>query len=185
MSLRQAAASAATDHKDAERVAAAERFEAELAKRRAKLLELWAPVATEDNTVLVDRTLKVSILKEKHDSGVFASRATWWEPVEYSGSRFQVDDLDVFVFYGSRNMASSSYHATIIKACHRCENWCVLPSYGFPDDIHAWSDDPEKRRADLMKAIGQHLTHRTLCHLHHAEKINASCRACGRPFHEE
>lgn len=185
MSLSQAAASAAKDKKAAAKAASEEHRQQQLAQRRATLLEQWAPVATDENTTLIDERFEVTLMAEKHESGMFA-RPSWWEPKTITGHRFRVDDVDVFVWHGSRGAASAGFHATVIKPCMKgdCDNWAVVPSYGYPEDINTYSrQDDDKRREDLVRQIGEHLTHRTLCSEHHAEKINASCRTCGRPYY--
>ena len=180
MSLRTAATQAATDKKAEEQAAAAAAFEAALVKRRESLIETWAPVATEDNVVLIAPKLTVTFLYEKHERGMFATGSTW-VPTTQSGSHFQVDDVDVLVWEEYASYRTET-RVAVLTPCFRCENWVVVSSYGNASHIRTYYDEPEARRTELMKNIGEHIARRTLCHIHHAEKIGAACRECGRPY---
>lgn len=180
MSLRQAATQAAAADLDKRRAAATEARAKELADRKAYVVKQFHPLATESDVTMTQERLKVPFLSEKSLGDIYGSR-TVHDVVDYDGTVFRVDDVDVFVWRKDYRELLLS----VLVSCVTCAAHALPRSYSTPITIQVYARQDDARRDDLTKAIGDVLSKRWLCASHTAAKVNARCEMCRRPFAED
>jgi hypothetical protein len=188
MSIREQAVAAASTKRDVEQAAARRRADAELEARLDHAAEVLAPLVTRDDLVVVNRAVKTNILDRNRDRG-FGGRSYSQKPYVYT--HIKADDLDVAVYRtDGHGGGTRDLQLAVLAACSVCGADCLPQDdgsgyVGLGYIMKTYSTDDEYRRTHLTEEIGKTLTHRYLCATHLANKFDARCDTCGRPFGDQ
>lgn len=182
MSLRQAATQAAASKRDEQRIKAAADREKELADRHAFVVHTLSPLVTADDVTMTEPRVSIAFLQQCRPRPY--ERGDRYEVVEYDGTTFLADDLEVFVW--RKDYRELRLH--VLAGCAACGDPVLVSQSGSTPSQH-WPagvrGDEEYRRREIPKTIGAILAGSWLCARHKAAKLNARCETCGRPFGED